>query len=274
MRSTVIIAALLTFSAGLSAQSVHKLPRTEVVVISDLSNRIDRKLHPEQLDRDTAIVRIIANEFATIVKRNRFLFSRDRLRMLYVGGENIPTEPRVDVAKMNEDHRVVVKELPTELANFTVQATRPYLIPRHSYQGADLWSWFHYTAPKILAVEDPNREVHTKVVILTDGYLEFAPNVKREAGTAMNMVALRGKSNWEQAYPRYKLQSAGTKLPNTEVLILEIAPIRPAVNTTEEAIIERYWSDWFGDMGVKTTFLTTSDALPTVGDAVHQFLAR
>jgi hypothetical protein len=274
MRAAIALASIAVALSSAGAQTAQKLPRTEVVVISDLSNRIDLKLHPGQFQRDTAIVHLIANEFASLVKRNRYLFSRDRLRMLYVGGENSPSEPRVDVAKMNEDHRVVVKELPEELRSFAAQAIRPYLTPRTSYQGADLWSWFHYTAPKILPVADPNREVRTKIVILTDGYLEFSPNIKREPGTAMNMVALRGKPNWEKLYPRYKLKSAGSTMVNTEVLILEVAPVRPAVNTAEEAIIERYWSDWFENMGAKTTFLTTSDALPTVGDAIHQFLAR
>lgn len=274
MRARLILGAMGCAISTASAQAPHKLPRTEVVVISDLSNRIDSNLHPGQSQRDTAIIRLIAAEFGNVVKRNRYLFSRDRLRMLYVGGENVPSEPRVDVAKMNEEHRVVVKELPQELTTFTEQAARPYSVPRHGYQGADLWSWFHYTAPKVLPVTDPNRDVRTKVILITDGYLEFAPSIKRDPGTAMNMVALRGRANWESLYPKFKLRATGTTLPNTEVLILEVAPIRPAVNTTEEAIIERYWSDWFGAMGAKTTFLTSSDPLPSVADAVHQFLSR
>lgn len=277
MRVVYSIAAVvvpLFLPRMLEAQAGTKLARTEVIIIADLSNRIDARLHPGQLERDTAIVRLIADAFGGVVRRNRYLFSRDRLRMMYIGGENPPVEPRIDVARMNEDHRVVVKELPAALAAFHSAAMRPYLIKRTAYLGADLWSWFHNTAAKVLKVEDPHREIRTRIIVLTDGYLEFAPSIKRESGTAMRMASLRGRVNWEQAYGRLKLKPAGVELTNTRVLILELAPIRPEVNTTEQEIIERYWSDWFQGMGAETAFLSNSEALPSVADALRQFLAR
>ena len=266
-----IVAAIGT--APLGAQSAAKLSRTEVVVIADLSNRIDGRLHAGQVARDTAIVHLIAAQFGKLVKRNLFLFSRDRLRMVYVGGQAGPEEPRVDVAHMNEAGQVVVKKLPYALEAFTRSAAQPYFARRTEFQGADLWSWFHKTAPNTLPVSDPDREVRTRIIVLTDGYLEFGPRISREAGTSMRMAALRGKANWERLYPQYKLKSSGTKLLNTEVLVLELSPIRPMVNTTEQDIIERYWSDWFGDMGAKSSFLTANDALPSVQDAIEKFLA-
>jgi hypothetical protein len=256
------------------AQAGPKLVRTEVIVIADLSNRIDAKLHPGQIERDTAIVRVIAEEFGGLVRRNRFLFSRDRLRMMYVGGQNSPVEPRVDVAKMNEEHRIVVRELPSALLSFRSSAVQPYLTKRTAYNGADLWSWFHNTAPKVLKVDDPHRETRTRIIVLTDGYLEFAPSIRRESGTAMRMMSLRGRQDWEAAYAKLKLKSAGIQLQNTKILVLELAPLRPEVNTTEQEIIERYWRDWFQGMGAETAFLSNSEALPAVGDAIRQFVTH
>jgi hypothetical protein len=267
-------AVVLLIPAWAQAQGGPKLVRTEVIVIADLSNRIDARLHPGQVDRDTAIVRLIADEFGGLVRRNRFLFSRDRLRMMYIGGQNAPVEPRVDVAKMNEEHRIVVKELPAALASFRVFAVQPYLPKRTAYNGADLWSWFHNTAPKVLKVDDPHRETRTRIIILTDGYLEFAPSIRREPGTTMRMTSLRGRQNWEDAYTRLKLKSAGVQLQNTKVLVLELAPLRPEVYTTEQEIIERYWRDWFQGMGAETAFLSSSEALPAVGDAIRQFVSH
>lgn len=272
--STLALSALFLPFLQINAQASAKLSRTEVVVIADLSNRIDKKLHPGQLDRDTTIIGLISEEFGGVVRRSRYLFSRDRLRLVYVGGQNSPMEPRVDVAKMNEDHRVVVKELPQEMAAFKTMATKPYLVPRTSYEGADLWSWFRNTAPKILQVKDPHRRVQTRIIILTDGYLEFAPSIRREAGTAMMMAPLRGRPDWETRYPQYRLKPSGGALSETKVLILELAPLNPARNTTEQEIIERYWTDWFKGMGVEASFLSNSEALPTVRDAIKQFLAR
>lgn len=256
------------------AQSPAKLSRTEVVVLADLSNRIAPTLHPAQIQRDTAILRIIAQEFGNVVRRNRYLFSHDRLRVLYLGGEGAPTEPRVDVGKMNVEHHVVVRELPQVLEDFHSQAVRPYLVVRRRYDGADFWSWFRYSAPQELRPDDPNRITQTRLIILTDGYLEFAPKIRREPGTYMEMAKLRGRSDWEKSYPKYKLNAVGYTLPNTKVLLLEVAPLHPEVNTSEEAILERYWSDWFRTMGItETTMVTNDQALPSIRDAVRQFLA-
>jgi hypothetical protein len=154
---------------------------------------------------------MIADEFASVVKQHMFLFSRDRLRVIYVGGEGPPVEPRVDVAKMNEDKRIVVKELPKEIARFKAEATRPFLLPNKKYVGADLWSWFKNSGPSQLAVNDPNRKIDQKIIIITDGYLEFAPSVQRSPGTSMRMKPLRGNKNWEAAYQSVRLAKAGKR---------------------------------------------------------------
>lgn len=263
--------ALLAGSAALAQGG--KLTRTELVVIADLSNRIDKKLHPTELGRDTAILRVISQEFADVVKRNRYLFSRDRARVLYVGGENPPVEPRIDVADMNRSHRIVVKELPAETDKFLRDAVEPYRTPRTQYEGADLWSWFKNSASATLGETDPDRVTRTRIIILTDGYLEFAPSIRREPGTAMRMSQLRGRPDWQKAYEQVRLRPAGINLPpGTKVLMLELAPIKPTQNTTEQEILERYWSDWFKTMGATVEFRTTSDAMPSVKDAIRRFL--
>lgn len=265
-------AGLTLLSAEASSQN-GQLTRTELVVISDLSNRIDRKLHPGAVSRDTAILRMISEEFADVVKRNRFLFSRDRARVLYVGGENPPTEPRIDVAEMNRTHHVVVRELPAKVAQFVDEASQPYRTPRTLYEGADLWSWFKHNGQPTLGEVDPDRQTRNRIVILTDGYLEFAPSIKREPGTAMRMSQLRGRPDWQRVYQQLKLKPPGFQLPkDTKVLMLELAPLRPTQNTTEQEIIERYWADWFASMGATVEFRTNAEAMPSIRDAIRRFL--
>lgn len=267
--------ALCAGSAEARAQRQAKLPRTEVVILVDLSDRIDSRLHPSQARRDTAILRILTDEFGAIVKRNRYLFSRDRLRAMYLGGEGAPTEPRVDVAQMNEDRVVVVRALPHALGEFQTQAVRPYTAPRHKYEGADFWSWFRHNGERALLTTDSTREVRTRIVILTDGYLAFARSIKREPGTYMEIDKLRGRSDWGKLYPAYRLKPVGYKLPDTKVLMLEIAPHHPKSNTSEQEMIERYWSDWFATMGITDpVFVTNDQAIPSVHDAIKQFFSR
>jgi hypothetical protein len=275
MRPTIV--GFLTFAAATNVlavrpQRVQKLPRIEVVVLVDLSDRIDAKLHPGQANRDSAILHIISDEFGNVVKRHRFLFSHDRLRVIYVGGENLPAEPRVDVTQMNSERRVVVREIKGELNRFRLEAARPLFVQRQRYIGADLWSWFRFNAPKQLLIEDPDYVTQRRVIILTDGYLQFAPTVHREPGTAMRMDLLRRRSDWEATYARNRLKPPGFSLPSTKVLLLEVAPIRPESNTTEQEILERYWRDWFKSMKVQSDMLTNSEALPSVRDAVKEFL--
>jgi hypothetical protein len=266
--------ALLTLTAGAAGQQRAKLSRTEVVVLVDLSDRIDSKLHPMQVQRDTSILQIIGDEFAGVVRRNRYLFSRDRLRAIYLDREGSPTEPRVDVAQMNDDRIVVVRELSHALAEFHVQAVRPYSDPHHVYDGADIWSWFRHDAEQTLRPSDTTRVTHTRIIILTDGYLEFAQSIHRQPGTFMEINKLRGRADWENLYPAYKLKPVGYKLPDTKVLMLEIAPYRPKANTNEQDMIERYWTDWFATMGITSPIFVTNDqALPSVRDAIKQFLS-
>ncbi len=266
-------ALLLAISSPVLCQA-PKLSRTEVVVLVDLSDRVDPRKNPSQLARDTAILGIIEQEFSGIVKRNRFLFSRDRLRMLYLGGENLPAEPRVDVAEMNDKHRVVVRELPSEMATFHREAIRPYLQRRTRWDGADVWSWFKNSAPTTLQVSDPSRKVETRLVLITDGYLEFDSRIKRPAGTYMDLRGLRNSRNWEQLYPPLALKPVGTHLPATKVLLLELAPQNPASNTSEQEILQRFWRDWFRSMGVEVSFLTNQEPLPSVRDGIRAFLSR
>jgi hypothetical protein len=275
MRSAFTPLALATWcllSTGLAAAQTQPppLPRIEVVVLVDLSDRLQPNKNPLQRDRDTAIVRVITEEFAAVVRRNRYLFSRDRLRMVFVGGEAPPMEPRVDVEAMNASRRVVVRELPNELSRFRTEASAALFAPRRNYVGADFWSWFRYTGPRQL-VGDP-AHLQRRIIILTDGYLEFSQSVPRESGTAMRMDLLRGRRDWATIFPRYRLAPVGYKFANTKVLILELAPRRPEVNTSEQAILERYWSDWFGAMGAPTAIATNADALPAIRDVIHRFL--
>jgi hypothetical protein len=275
VNTRAVIGVLIASCVSIAARqaSSQQLPRTEVVVLVDLSDRIDQHLHPGQAARDTAILHIVADEFANVVKRHRFLFSRDRLRVIFVGGENSPVEPRVDVTQMNDDHRVVVRELARELAKFRNDASAPFFIQRKKYLGADLWSWFRFNGAKQLLSEEPGRKTQRRVIILTDGYLQFSPKIHRDAGTAMRMDALRNHVDWQQTYAQYKLKSPGVRLPNTKVLLLEVAPIHPETNTAEQEILEKYWGDWFATMGAPSTLLTTDEALPSVRDAVRLLLA-
>jgi hypothetical protein len=264
---------LLFAPAGLlSQQASNALTKTEVVVLVDLSDRIDLQLHPGQAQRDTTIIRAIADEFANVVRRNRYLFSHDRLRALFVGGENQPLEPRVDVGQMNLQHRVVVRELPKELRRFELEASAPLFAKRKNYVGADLWSWFKFNAPRQLVNDDPNRAIRRRIIILTDGYLQFSPKIKRDPGTAMRMDLMRGRTDWERIYAKYALKPTGSTLPDTKVLLLELAPVRPEVYTTEEEILRRYWTDWFRSMSVQTDLLTNREALPTIQDEIRRFL--
>lgn len=268
----VLASTILLSCASESQPPARKLKRTDVLVLADLSDRISPSYHPEQIRRDTAIIRMIAEEFGTLVARNRYLFSQDRLRILYVGGENEPWEARVDAGEMNRNHRVVVRELPKELEQFSRTAAAPYLLNRTQYIGADLWSWFRHSAPRAFEPPDTTHENITRIIILTDGYLEFAPSIPREAGTAMRMSALRKRADWSARYEPLRLKPVENKLVNAKILMLELSPLRPEINTTERDILERYWTDWFQTMGADVRFYSNKDPLPSVRDAIRSFL--
>lgn len=120
--------------------------------------------------------------------------------------------------------------------------------------------------------------MHNKIIILTDGYLQFDKSIttKRAKGTYMTgLEKLRNKPNWEAVFAaqKLKLNACPNPIENTEVLVLEIAPQNKSVNTNEIQIIQKFWKTWFNDMHLKSDIFDTNDGDINKGK-INEFLMK
>jgi len=265
---------------------------SNIIILVDLSDRnlangTDSILDPNQILRDTAIISGILQVFDVNVKHNGYQFSKDKIQLFIAPqADNSPINfsPTIDVEKIAENGGIVRQVLPVEIQNFKSQVASIYT-GHPKCTGADIWSFFQEMPSSLLLKgydeKSPKEVLHynfeNKLIILTDGYMVFDKNiqtVREKNNTCMQVESLRGFPNWENNFPRYKLQSIIDKdFGNLEVMLLEINPIKPQTNTSETKIIETYWKTWFNEMKIKYSSMCLSNQdIQLILNSVKQFI--
>jgi len=246
-------------------------PPINVVVVADLSDRIAT---PEQVVRDTAIIRIVGEVFKEHCRQVGYLFSRDRLRFQGVRTTLLDNDIAIDVGYLNAKNERVVERIDPELTRFRRDCALSYA-PQGSYAGADLWGYFKNDLGAVLERED----VLNRVIVLTDGYINFNGEIQahRPVNTQMRIGELRGKRDWERVFESYALAGVGRRFANTELLVLEIAPKGAVQSVHEYDILKRYWTAWADSMGIAMgpddrNIYTNSLQLSAIRQKVTEFL--
>jgi hypothetical protein len=111
--------------------------------------------------------------------------------------------------------------------------------------GSDIWGFFKKQVDTYCIRED----ARNIIVILTDGYLFYAPN-KQKDGNNYSYILPQTLSN-----PNSGLIVSRTGLENLEVLLLEVNPYDPKHQDQMEAILQ----NWFSGMGVQKVYVGVTD---------------
>ncbi len=251
------------------AASDHVTP-INVIVVADLSDRITSRA---QVARDSAVIDAVADAFRLRAKYVGFPFCEDRLRFQGIrsvaGSEDIV----VDVGHMNAIGQQPVKELPKQLQVWGDRARQLYVNDGH-FEGCDLWGYVAHDLDAVLAHGTPRN----KLIVITDGYLNFAPKVARPANTEMHVAALRAAgARWESQFPRYALAGVGRRFEDCELLVIEVAPKDPLRSVNEADILKRYWTSWAKELGMANAdqgdyVLFENAPLSAVQERVKEFL--
>jgi hypothetical protein len=248
-----------------------------IVILTDLSSRIKM---PNQYNKDTQIIKKILQSFQTNQMKYSFIKSKDRLALttayqssnifgkykisqgnFTIDMENKPMQPVTMTKPAFDAQRKRFEEATDNLYSAALKSPT---------SGADIWGFFCSEWSKYYMAGYKN-----KVIILTDGYLEFdkAIAIKRPAGTQMNQLQfLRGKNNWEDLFKKQKLTPCGSSLKNVDVLIVEINPKNKATVTNEYQIIEKFWKTWFTDMNAHVDTYQTDDEMTITLSKIDAFL--
>lgn len=293
------LAALLLalFGAGCGAGSSSESPTAlqpsgsaatmdslNLLLVLDLSDRLIEQ--PGQPEKDQAIIEGILAQFAARQKRQAYLRSEDRLRLLLARQPEVPSATSdslsIDMSQKRmaspDGKRLMAwPKYKEEQAQFQAAVANAYGRALASpFTGADLYTMFCTELPQNFL--DPARK--NRIVVLTDGYLTFDRKylAKRPACTYMRELdkLRREKERWLQRFERKQLALCpceGARFPpGTKVMVLETAPKFQGQSVYEFAIVEHYWKTWFEAMGVPLAIYPQNDLVSDINSKVEAFL--
>lgn len=264
---------------GIQAAGLEPL---NVVIVLDLSNRLVKT--PGQAEKDQAIIRSALDIFAERQRRQAYITSNDLLRLVVAPQPDVPTST-------NDSLRVDMKEKRAKAGNTTLMGLPKFKAERSRFErelarlyeqalanpftGADLYTFFCTELPRNFS--DPNRK--TKVLVLTDGYLEFDRQYLSRRPDCTYMRELDkmrvDKDKWKSRFERKNLAlcpCSGQQFSNTEVLFLETAPLYKGASVYEFAMIEHYWKTWFDSMALPASIEPHDAMAANIEAKIREFL--
>ena len=126
--------------------------------------------------------------------------------------------------------------------------------------GSDIWGFFKKQIDTYCIRED----ARNIIVILTDGYLFYAPN-KIKDGDNYNYILPQTLMN-----PNSGLIVSRQGLENIEVLMLEINPYDPKHQDKIESVLQ----NWLKDMGVQKMFVGETDQPSNTKLIIDKFMTN
>lgn len=279
------LALALTACSGGVVEETNQdagLEPLNVVVVLDLSNRLVKT--PGQADKDRAIIQSVLNIFGERQKRQAYITSNDILRLVVAPQPDVPTSTndslRIDMetkrGKIGNKTLIGLPKFKAERERFERALAELYREAlANPFTGADLYTFFCTELPRNFA--DPGRK--TKVLVLTDGYLEFdRPYLSRrpDCSYMRELDKMRAdKEKWKARFDRKKLAlcpCSGARFPDTEVLFLETAPLFKGTSVYEFPMIEHYWKTWFDSMALPASIEPHDAMAANIEAKIREFL--
>jgi hypothetical protein len=253
-----------------------------ITILLDLSNRIENEL---QTERDLDLITTILDVFHSAKKEYGFQFSKDRLAISICRQKN-------DKVSLNNDQNNLIIDMDRENSqrmNFPtfcgqkekfisgINDVYTYSNKNKKFYGADVWNFFKDDYLSLIKKGDSSSRFKNKVIILTDGYLNFEREIekKRPAGTFMKgFNRMRNKKDWLKRFDKknYKLIPHDQNYLDVEVLIFEVDPKSPTINTNEFDILSHYWKTWFKDMNIPCEVYQKSKPAKDLLPIIKEFL--
>ena len=235
-----------------------------VSIYLDLSDRLEREMAPSQKERDIEIVKYLSEIVKNHAVAQKILPSKDRIKVFFY-----PTPNDSKIALLSQDLEMdLSKAQPSEKKQmlldfqekFNTSLTKIYeaTMQGKNWIGSDIWGFFKKQVDTYCIRED----ARNIIVILTDGYLFYAPN-KQKDGDNYSYILPQTLSN-----PNSGLIVSRQGLENLEVLLLEVNPYDPKHQDQMETILQ----NWFRSMGVHKIYVGETDQPSNTKLIIDKFL--
>ncbi|MFL9835518.1 hypothetical protein [Chryseobacterium terrae] len=288
---TVILLILLLISckepdSSSTTKITYSVTRNyNVLIVPDLSNRINQTIHPKPLS-DTNIINSILDHIPDLLKLgNRNLNQLDIYKIDFIN-RGILNDEKFHTAefeinflrfknRLKEASDYKRNFLKSDISTLKKETAKIYSYASMQSSGSDVWNYFNETIHSSLSFQVDTVKVardkgmiyqtKNKVILLTDGYIEtinktLGYNLNQDLITRVRTEFLKSKSNDLKKFiltnPQFLINKTSNDLKNTDVLVLEITDRSLDSNgvakfhPTDLEIIKIIWTDWLTKSGV------------------------
>ena len=251
---------------GEAAQANSSMKPLNISIYLDLSDRLERDMYPSQKERDIEIVNYMAEILKNHAVSQKILPSRDRIKVFFYPAPNdskidlLSKDLEMDLSKAQPAEK---KKLLLEFQNkFATSLSKIYdaTLQGKNWIGSDIWGFFKKQVDTYCIRED----ARNIIVILTDGYLFYAPN-KLKQGDNYSYILPQTLAN-----PNSELIVSRQGLENLEVLMLEINPYNPKQQDKIESVLQ----NWIKGMGVQKMYVGETDQPSNTKLIIDKFIAK
>ena len=260
--ATIVMYVLLLIILNVCHSDNKEVPPVNIIVIIDTSDRICKKKHPDQREKDIYILKEIVDRFYHLVDINDVKKGTFKLHKLTIV---VPEQPKVSAPPnaVMEKLTVTTPKNRNEYEKFLnekngLKSAISELydhVQKHPQTGSDIWDWFRSKAKPAFSKNHQNL-----IICLSDGYLNFDIDIEanRPKGTYMSVGTLRDDSDAinkiihknEGLRPVKNFSDFNIKLLMFEIRLREEDGVRYFQDFN---IIQAYWKTWLSDMGIKDT---------------------
>ncbi|WP_160138545.1 hypothetical protein [Chryseobacterium sp. c4a] len=292
-----------------SSSDIPKIYDYNVLIVPDLSNRINAEIHPKPL-QDTVLINNIADNIESLLKiKNRQMNQLDTYKIDFINrgilNQNIADTQKLEINfrkfKNNQRESSDYKrgQLKSDISLLKNNLSKIYTYSLQNLSGSDVWNYFNQTVSNSLIntpdtkVDIGNNQAIIKgtrniIVLFTDGYIESANNTSEYTLDQKTIKKIResylksGSHNLEEfikSKPEYLIRKTSTPLRNTSVLVLEITDRSldkngaSTLQPTDFEIMKILWSQWLTASGAsKVEIYPTFSQKTEAYEALKRFM--
>tara|TARA_R110002167_G_scaffold247308_5_gene452898 strand:- start:466 stop:1341 length:876 start_codon:yes stop_codon:yes gene_type:complete len=255
-----------------------------VSLLLDLSDRIDTIKYPnESMEfylRDLGYIESISNAFVEHLSKKKLRVMDDKIAVFF---SPEPKNPKINTISQNLKFHVTKNNATLGLfenikSTYSKKSKEIYeqALTDGQYIGSDTWSFFKNKV-ETFCIDDDSRNL---LIILTDGYLYYLDNLRKQDNLSTYLTPQYiksnqlGKSDWKVRVDdqKYGFIPAAENLGELEILVLGINPSTSSVY--DDDVIKTYWQNWFEEMGVGYYELRNAELPSDMDPIIREFINR
>lgn len=245
-----------------------------IVIVPDLSSRINPEYHPLQAKQDIKIIETLLDVYEDLV-RKKYIGQKDRIILRPTDKSQVynfnqyAESLNIDFsAKALPEKGSYLDSLEQHKKAFLATAQGMYNDAlKDGLKGADVWRFFNEDLDSsVLRQSTETDSVRNIIILLTDGYIEagkygeaFCQENKCEYLSSRKIQEFRkaiktSGQHWEQVFEdkNFGILPVANKdnLKNVEVMALGFGDRDTKTHPTDYVIMKKFWDQWFKEIGV------------------------